>query len=175
MYDSSRHEVFRFYREDSVLIWNGNAKKGLQTLRDFFQQLPPSTHNIQSIDCQPIAGAPPPPPPPLRHLSVATLTPSLYRCRRNRVATGLQHLRGRCRHGDVRQGGPATLSRDLHPRSGARQGHLLHRQRLLPPHHRPRQLIPPSRAQHSNRPKPSDAPQQRPWQQWLAPMGRRDA
>ncbi len=61
VYDSSRHEVFRFYREDSVLIWNGNAKKGLQTLRDFFQQLPPSTHNIQSIDCQPIAGAPPAP------------------------------------------------------------------------------------------------------------------
>merc|ERR1711879_1036314 len=55
VYDSSRHELFRFYREDSVLIWNGNAKKGLQTLRDFFQQLPPSTHNIQSIDCQPIA------------------------------------------------------------------------------------------------------------------------
>jgi hypothetical protein len=81
VYDSSRHELFRFYREDSVLIWNGNAKKGLQTLRDFFQQLPPSTHNIQSIDCQPIAGAPP--PLPLRHLSAATLTPSLYGCRRN--------------------------------------------------------------------------------------------
>jgi hypothetical protein len=40
-----------------MLIWNGNTKKGLQTLRDFFQQLPPSAHNIQSIDCQPIAGA----------------------------------------------------------------------------------------------------------------------
>jgi len=38
--------LFRFYKEESVVIWNGNAKKGLSTLNEFFKQLPPSKHEV---------------------------------------------------------------------------------------------------------------------------------
>jgi hypothetical protein len=59
VYDTSRHEVHRFYRDDSTVIWNGNAKKGVQSLNDFFKQLPPTRHTILSIDCHPMPGTDP--------------------------------------------------------------------------------------------------------------------
>jgi len=57
--DSSKHELYRFYKEDSVVLWNGNAKRGLQSLNEFFKQLPPTKHEVTSVDCHPMPGAQP--------------------------------------------------------------------------------------------------------------------
>ncbi len=43
------------YKESSTVIWNGNVVKGtLSMIVEFLKALPPSTHNIESIDCHPI-------------------------------------------------------------------------------------------------------------------------
>eukprot|EP01087_Luapelamoeba_hula_P015299 TRINITY_DN4554_c0_g1_i1.p1 TRINITY_DN4554_c0_g1~~TRINITY_DN4554_c0_g1_i1.p1 ORF type:complete len:148 (-),score=26.85 TRINITY_DN4554_c0_g1_i1:23-466(-) len=54
--DSAKYELYRFYRDDSIIIWNGTPKKGVASLNEFFKQLPPTKHTITSIDSHPIAG-----------------------------------------------------------------------------------------------------------------------
>ena len=47
--------MHRFYQDSSVVVWNGNAYHGKQAIIEFFRQLPPSTHMVESLDCHPIA------------------------------------------------------------------------------------------------------------------------
>jgi len=53
-FDTKRSEVFRFFKEESVLIYNGNPANGLQNVRDAFNGLPATKHEISSVDAQPI-------------------------------------------------------------------------------------------------------------------------
>jgi len=54
IYDAQREEVFHFYRESSVLIWNGHRKSGINEIKSFNKSLPSSKHDIKSADAQPI-------------------------------------------------------------------------------------------------------------------------
>eukprot|EP00013_Stygamoeba_regulata_P015504 CAMPEP_0177673128 /NCGR_PEP_ID=MMETSP0447-20121125/25756_1 /TAXON_ID=0 /ORGANISM="Stygamoeba regulata, Strain BSH-02190019" /LENGTH=149 /DNA_ID=CAMNT_0019180935 /DNA_START=174 /DNA_END=623 /DNA_ORIENTATION=+ len=54
VYDTLRSDLHHFYEEPSVLIWNGTPYQGLGTIRQFYSHLPPSKHEIHSIDCHPI-------------------------------------------------------------------------------------------------------------------------
>ncbi|KAG2183538.1 hypothetical protein INT43_006544 [Umbelopsis isabellina] len=44
----------RFYREDSAILWNGNAFPGIAQYNDFLSNLPSTSHEVQSFDCHPI-------------------------------------------------------------------------------------------------------------------------
>jgi NTF2-related export protein 1/2 len=54
MYDERREFMHNFYKDISLLLWNGTLMKGKETISSFFQQLPHSEHSIQSFDCQPL-------------------------------------------------------------------------------------------------------------------------
>eukprot|EP01114_Cavostelium_apophysatum_P022618 TRINITY_DN8245_c0_g1_i1.p1 TRINITY_DN8245_c0_g1~~TRINITY_DN8245_c0_g1_i1.p1 ORF type:complete len:140 (+),score=12.94 TRINITY_DN8245_c0_g1_i1:91-510(+) len=54
VFDGSRQEIFRLYRDKSIVIWNGTPYGGLASIMDFFKSLPSSQHTIESIDCQPM-------------------------------------------------------------------------------------------------------------------------
>ncbi|KAG2220976.1 hypothetical protein INT45_006509 [Circinella minor] len=54
-YDTQRNLLGNLYREDSAVVWNGNAVSGLQQLSEFLSRLPASQHEIIAYDCQPIA------------------------------------------------------------------------------------------------------------------------
>eukprot|EP00128_Syssomonas_multiformis_P004567 Colp12_sorted_trinity150504_noHs@25844 len=53
-YDSQRQILQRLYKDDALLIWNGNPSAGVDAIKLFFEVLPPSKHQIQAVDCQPI-------------------------------------------------------------------------------------------------------------------------
>jgi NTF2-related export protein 1/2 len=44
----------KFYRPVSAILWNGNPYQGAVDFVKFVHQLPPTTHEILSIDCQPL-------------------------------------------------------------------------------------------------------------------------
>src|SRR4051812_7198387 len=46
----------KLYRPQSELVWNGNRIVTLAGIGEFFSKMPPSRHDIQSVDCHPIAG-----------------------------------------------------------------------------------------------------------------------
>eukprot|EP00741_Cyanophora_paradoxa_P005281 tig00000870_g5120.t1 len=53
--DSDRQNAHQFYKEDSVVVWNGNRNQGgLAALSQFFASLPLSRHEALSMDCQPL-------------------------------------------------------------------------------------------------------------------------
>jgi NTF2-related export protein 1/2 len=55
MYDSpQRVSIFGLYKDDSVIVWNGNVITGMNNIQQFFKQLPPTSHSIETLDCQPI-------------------------------------------------------------------------------------------------------------------------
>jgi len=57
-YDSDTRVVDlpKFYRESSSLLWNGKPIQGLDDLQRFIQNMPPTKHELQSFDCQPVPG-----------------------------------------------------------------------------------------------------------------------
>ncbi|KAG2185464.1 hypothetical protein INT44_002255 [Umbelopsis vinacea] len=54
LYDSQRSLLQRFYRDDSAILWNGNAFPGIAQYNEFLNSLTNSSHDIQSFDCHPI-------------------------------------------------------------------------------------------------------------------------
>jgi len=44
------------YKNESIVIWNGNSKQGPVAFSDLLRQLPPSFHRVESIDVHPVAG-----------------------------------------------------------------------------------------------------------------------
>uniref|UniRef100_UPI00358F4BB6 NTF2-related export protein 2-like n=1 Tax=Myxine glutinosa TaxID=7769 RepID=UPI00358F4BB6 len=53
--DKRRHVLTRLYQESALLVWNGNAVTGLEALAKFYEELPASDHQVNMLDCQPIA------------------------------------------------------------------------------------------------------------------------
>ena len=47
MYDKQRHLLHQMYAKEPLILWNGNPVQ-----LDFYSQLPPTEHDIQSFDGQ---------------------------------------------------------------------------------------------------------------------------
>jgi len=55
--DKQRYHISRLYLDSGVLIWNGNGIEGKDNIQKFWiEELPPSDHNILTLDAQPITG-----------------------------------------------------------------------------------------------------------------------
>ncbi|KAL1936056.1 hypothetical protein VTP01DRAFT_190 [Rhizomucor pusillus] len=54
-YDTQRSALGNLYRENSAILWNGNAFSGAMQFSEFLSQLPISQHEVDVYDCQPIA------------------------------------------------------------------------------------------------------------------------
>lgn len=46
----------RLYLDKATLVWNGNAVSGQDALGEFFESLPSSEFQVQTLDCQPVHG-----------------------------------------------------------------------------------------------------------------------
>lgn len=46
----------RLYLDKATLVWNGNAVSGQEALGEFFESLPSSEFQVQTVDCQPVHG-----------------------------------------------------------------------------------------------------------------------
>lgn len=44
----------KFYMNDGLLVWNGNGSQGKEAIQKFFQELPASSHQLTTLDIQPI-------------------------------------------------------------------------------------------------------------------------
>lgn len=51
-----RHKLAKLYLEDGKLVWNGNAVDGNISIQKFYEDLPPSIHNVTCLDSQPVRG-----------------------------------------------------------------------------------------------------------------------
>ncbi|KAL0477124.1 NTF2-related export protein [Acrasis kona] len=51
--DSNRQETLKLYKDWTSIVWNGQ-KYGAQQYSQILQSLPPTTHDVESIDVQPI-------------------------------------------------------------------------------------------------------------------------
>eukprot|EP01117_Protostelium_nocturnum_P006610 TRINITY_DN237_c0_g1_i2.p1 TRINITY_DN237_c0_g1~~TRINITY_DN237_c0_g1_i2.p1 ORF type:complete len:107 (+),score=29.03 TRINITY_DN237_c0_g1_i2:490-810(+) len=47
-------EIFRFYRDNSIAVWNGTPMAGSSAISEFYKKMPTTKHLIDSIDCHPI-------------------------------------------------------------------------------------------------------------------------
>ncbi|KAL1921639.1 uncharacterized protein VTP21DRAFT_10281 [Calcarisporiella thermophila] len=54
LYDNQRGLVNKFYRDDSAILWNGNAYSGVTPFSDFLVKLPSTSHEVNTFDCHPI-------------------------------------------------------------------------------------------------------------------------
>nr|XP_048284483.1 NTF2-related export protein 2 [Myodes glareolus] len=52
--DKRRHGLVRLYLDKATLVWNGNVVTGLEALSNFFEALPSSEFQINTLDCQPV-------------------------------------------------------------------------------------------------------------------------
>lgn len=46
----------KLYLDSATVVWNGNAVKGLEEIIKFYDTIPTSEHNLDSLDCQPLTG-----------------------------------------------------------------------------------------------------------------------
>lgn len=46
----------RLYMDKATLVWNGTAVSGQDALSEFFESLPSSEFQVQTLDCQPVHG-----------------------------------------------------------------------------------------------------------------------
>lgn len=44
----------KLYLDTATIVWNGNAVKGLDEIIKFYDTLPTTEHNLDSLDCQPL-------------------------------------------------------------------------------------------------------------------------
>ncbi|EDW62769.2 NTF2-related export protein [Drosophila virilis] len=52
--DNRRHQMGRLYIESAKLTWNGNGALGREPIEKQFLDLPPSRHQLTTLDSQPI-------------------------------------------------------------------------------------------------------------------------
>ncbi|XP_039768331.1 NTF2-related export protein 2 isoform X1 [Ornithorhynchus anatinus] len=52
--DKRRRVLTRLYLDKATLVWNGNAISGQEALSEFFEMLPSSEFQINTLDCQPV-------------------------------------------------------------------------------------------------------------------------
>eukprot|EP00993_Chasmostoma_nieuportense_P005332 NODE_5962_length_588_cov_254.668113_g5797_i0.p1 GENE.NODE_5962_length_588_cov_254.668113_g5797_i0~~NODE_5962_length_588_cov_254.668113_g5797_i0.p1 ORF type:complete len:140 (+),score=44.88 NODE_5962_length_588_cov_254.668113_g5797_i0:56-475(+) len=58
-FDTNRQEVLRLYDDNTPIIWNGYRMVGKEGIQNALQQLPSTTHKLETIDCQPIVSPDP--------------------------------------------------------------------------------------------------------------------
>ncbi|XP_065667745.1 NTF2-related export protein 2 [Hydra vulgaris] len=54
-YDKQRHLLQKLYTDMSSVIWNGNGYHGLTSINNLFINLPITSHELSTLDCQPIS------------------------------------------------------------------------------------------------------------------------
>eukprot|EP00099_Drosophila_melanogaster_P020372 NP_611833.1 NTF2-related export protein 1, isoform A [Drosophila melanogaster] len=52
--DNRRQQIGRLYLDNATLSWNGNGAIGRQMIESYFQELPSSNHQLNTLDAQPI-------------------------------------------------------------------------------------------------------------------------
>ncbi|XP_066570768.1 NTF2-related export protein 2 [Amia ocellicauda] len=52
--DKRRRMLIKLYLDKATLVWNGNAVSGTHALGEFFESLPSSEFQVQTLDCQPV-------------------------------------------------------------------------------------------------------------------------
>ncbi|KAM3720286.1 NTF2-related export protein [Dirofilaria immitis] len=50
--DRKRNKMNFLYADGAILVWNGNAIRGVEVIAKFYDSLPNSTHTLESLDCQ---------------------------------------------------------------------------------------------------------------------------
>jgi NTF2-related export protein 1/2 len=50
-------DVPKFYRDYSVVSWNGNSISGAEGVAKLLKDQPATTHTVQSFDCHPVPSA----------------------------------------------------------------------------------------------------------------------
>ena len=53
--DTSRQDLKHLYHDESKVVWNGQPLLGREKVSAFLNELPPSRHELSSLDCQPVA------------------------------------------------------------------------------------------------------------------------
>jgi hypothetical protein len=53
--DTSRQDLKHLYHDESKVVWNGQPLLGREKVSAFLSELPPSRHDLSSLDCQPVA------------------------------------------------------------------------------------------------------------------------
>ncbi|EDW31304.1 GL11070 [Drosophila persimilis] len=56
-FDNRRHQLGRLYLDNAVFSWNGNGANGRQMIERYFLELPSSSHQMNTLDAQPILDA----------------------------------------------------------------------------------------------------------------------
>ncbi len=52
--DTKRELLVNFYRDNSVMVWNGHRLQGKRNLQMAFKALPTTQHKLEAVDVQPI-------------------------------------------------------------------------------------------------------------------------
>ena len=55
IFDTQRLEIGHFFKENSIIIWDGKKLSSLNMINQFFKELPSTKHNISSIDVHSIS------------------------------------------------------------------------------------------------------------------------
>jgi hypothetical protein len=50
-------EVFRFFHDSSLVVWDGTRYTGGGDIKAFWKALPSTSHDVKSLDAQPISGS----------------------------------------------------------------------------------------------------------------------
>eukprot|EP01104_Vermistella_antarctica_P008577 TRINITY_DN2152_c0_g1_i3.p1 TRINITY_DN2152_c0_g1~~TRINITY_DN2152_c0_g1_i3.p1 ORF type:complete len:144 (-),score=19.50 TRINITY_DN2152_c0_g1_i3:564-995(-) len=53
-YDTNRQNLLNAYMDEAYFVWNGTRYEGRQGLSGVIGQVPPTTHKLTSLDCQPV-------------------------------------------------------------------------------------------------------------------------
>lgn len=54
VFDKQRHLLAKLYLDISTVVWNGNPYQGVAKINELFINLPATTHELTTMDCQPI-------------------------------------------------------------------------------------------------------------------------
>ncbi|KAH8402404.1 hypothetical protein KR009_011830, partial [Drosophila setifemur] len=52
--DNRRHQMGRLYIDTAIFSWNGNGANGREMIERYFMELPSSSHQLATLDAQPI-------------------------------------------------------------------------------------------------------------------------
>ncbi|EHB12729.1 NTF2-related export protein 2 [Heterocephalus glaber] len=52
--DKRRRALMRLYLDEATLVWNGNAVAGLEAPNNFYEMLPSSEFQVNTLDYQPV-------------------------------------------------------------------------------------------------------------------------
>ncbi|XP_030387225.1 NTF2-related export protein isoform X1 [Scaptodrosophila lebanonensis] len=56
-FDNRRQHMGRLYIDNAIFSWNGNGANGRDMIERYFSELPSSSHQLSTLDAQPILDA----------------------------------------------------------------------------------------------------------------------